>query len=314
MGSRFSRRSPSGVLEKELESFPLHCSALRGDNVSLRAALLLDNRAIGTPDMLGLSPLHYAAAFGSVPCVDLLLQEGGTPDVLDRCGNSACHLAALLGHGAVLAVLIEHANQPLTARNHCGLNVLDCADVAMQLAWGAETREGRCSLEMMNRMPGLCDIPDEWISRNLIQMAPRGTAPSRAHLERCWECNQLIESHCRAPWLAAQAGSLTQIQDLVAEGGFDLDAQDPYGHRNGSCLPQECPSVEALERHTGHGLTVLHIAVSCGHSELAVRLLELGASAWRIDQYNGNTALHLALRHIQEPQARLTTINVLLNR
>ncbi|XP_037543071.1 serine/threonine-protein phosphatase 6 regulatory ankyrin repeat subunit B [Nematolebias whitei] len=61
---------------------------------------------IDTPDSLGRTCLHAAAAGGNVDCVKLLLSSGGEHNRRDKCGRTPLHYAAASRHYQCLETLV----------------------------------------------------------------------------------------------------------------------------------------------------------------------------------------------------------------
>ena len=95
-----------------------------------------------------------------------------------------------------------------------------------------------------------------------------GTNAAQLQLNACLRANVALETRCRGPWLAAQSGNLNQIARAITVDRFDVNTQDPFGAKNRICGAKE----DDEGRRTGHGLTVLLVAVSAGDSGLVVQV------------------------------------------
>eukprot|EP00698_Gefionella_okellyi_P016148 TRINITY_DN4602_c0_g1_i1.p1 TRINITY_DN4602_c0_g1~~TRINITY_DN4602_c0_g1_i1.p1 ORF type:complete len:1731 (+),score=426.66 TRINITY_DN4602_c0_g1_i1:206-5398(+) len=73
-------------------------------------------------------PLHFAAYYGSVACVELLLKSGVDAQLLDRHGRSSLHWACGTGKLDAVRILVEHGMD---------VNVMDC-DRFTPLDWALE--------------------------------------------------------------------------------------------------------------------------------------------------------------------------------
>ena len=69
--------------------------------------LLTAGAAVGAANVFGVSPLHKAAAAGSVALCRLLLAAGASAVSLDQSGESPLHSAAARRDPEVLALLLE---------------------------------------------------------------------------------------------------------------------------------------------------------------------------------------------------------------
>ena len=84
----------------------------------------LNNFLCSVADGDGMTPLHYAAWYGSVPCCQVLLAAGANPNNFDHDGATSLHCAAFNGQLACVVTLVEagadilcgvsHARAPLT--------------------------------------------------------------------------------------------------------------------------------------------------------------------------------------------------------
>uniref|UniRef100_A0A8C6L2I1 Ankyrin repeat domain 44 n=1 Tax=Nothobranchius furzeri TaxID=105023 RepID=A0A8C6L2I1_NOTFU len=100
--------------------FPLHLAALNAHSDCCRKLLSSGRRfsimcndsvlsagfQIDTPDSLGRTCLHAAAAGGNVDCVKLLLSSGGEHNKADKCGRTPLHYAAASRHYQCLETLV----------------------------------------------------------------------------------------------------------------------------------------------------------------------------------------------------------------
>ena len=53
-------------------------------------------------------PIHYAALFGKMNIVELLLERGAVVDGADKHGRNAIHYAADDGYGAIVKLIVKH--------------------------------------------------------------------------------------------------------------------------------------------------------------------------------------------------------------
>ena len=84
---------------------PLHWAAARGSVGIVRALIAAGARA-GATDLDGATPLMLAAERGHLVVVELLCAAGADPSAADRDGVTALHAAAARRHGAVVAQLM----------------------------------------------------------------------------------------------------------------------------------------------------------------------------------------------------------------
>jgi hypothetical protein len=103
-----------GINEANKESMYHQSSlllAVRQGDVAEVARVLKEGRSeniVGAVDVKsGQSTLHYAAASGSLPIVQMLLDAGGDPQVIDKYGKSPLHLCVQNNHLEVTNHLLE---------------------------------------------------------------------------------------------------------------------------------------------------------------------------------------------------------------
>lgn len=77
-------------------------------------------------DHTGRTPLHLAVLLGHVALVRLLLQRGAAVGAADRAGRTPLHEAAWHGHSRVAELLLQHG-APAAARSGAGLTPLHWA-------------------------------------------------------------------------------------------------------------------------------------------------------------------------------------------
>ncbi|KIZ02150.1 Signal recognition particle protein, chloroplastic [Monoraphidium neglectum] len=88
-------------------------AARKGEEATMREMLKHSRELLSqVVDDNGRSALHFAAAVGSVPCVQLLLAAGAEPDVQDREGYTALHMAAGYSQTGAMMVLLEAGADP----------------------------------------------------------------------------------------------------------------------------------------------------------------------------------------------------------
>lgn len=92
-------------------------------------AILLDMGAdINSPDIVGWTPLMWAAKTGNVGVTELLLERGVLMDHVDIDGNAAVHVAAHFSQVETIRTLMDYGASILVI-NKRGMT---CLDVAME--------------------------------------------------------------------------------------------------------------------------------------------------------------------------------------
>lgn len=104
-----STRNAKNNLTVEIESgrLPVHWAAWIGSSCTFQA--LIDKSVdIQSTDILGLTPLHIAAMNGSLPIVQIVLNQLRINiDANDSTGATALHHAASSGHVAIVQLLLD---------------------------------------------------------------------------------------------------------------------------------------------------------------------------------------------------------------
>jgi ankyrin repeat protein len=145
-----------------------------GDALRIEDILTADPAAVHAFSGDGWTPLHLAAAFGTAPAVDMLLQHGGQVDVVSKNPqrNQPLHAALALGREAeTVRLLLAHGADP-NAVQAGGFTALFSAAAAdrrdlceMLIQAGAHTRHcadvGKTAAEFA-RERGHVDLAD-WL-------------------------------------------------------------------------------------------------------------------------------------------------------
>jgi hypothetical protein len=80
----------------------------REKDYSITVHFMVFNRCVASARACGLSPLHWAAAYGFVDVVKILLEHGADVNPRNVDGITPLHLATVAGHVDVARILLEH--------------------------------------------------------------------------------------------------------------------------------------------------------------------------------------------------------------
>jgi hypothetical protein len=100
------QRLPAIPTDELPTSEALAHAACRADTEEMSKCLAA-GADVRTADAWGQTPLHWAAASGSVTAVDLLVRAGASPNAANLAGMTPLHWAAAWGHVAAAAALLE---------------------------------------------------------------------------------------------------------------------------------------------------------------------------------------------------------------
>lgn len=68
-------------------------------------------------DKIGRTPLLYAARYGSLELVELMIAKGARVDVMDGFNETMLHLAAVNEYPEIVKYLLEHTDININAQN-----------------------------------------------------------------------------------------------------------------------------------------------------------------------------------------------------
>lgn len=284
---------------------------VRGDAQLSRAGFAFD---------AGVTPLHVAAAVGSVAILELLKRAGAKVTALDGVGASALHYAALHGHAEALSWLLktklkvnagtrvrtsmafyDKGMTPLHAALEAGsLEAFEelvgaGADVRATTGYGCgalffAARGGEVkTLDAIQHAGIALDAPGDYLNDPLIECVERGHHAFAAKLLKHGAKSAHALRH------ATKRGD-ARIRQLLLDAGAT-----PLKHRgmadaagtNDIVAVRELLAAGADVNAPTDGRTGLMRAVQDGHEAMVEALLAAGA---RPDAGQGPSALHLALQ------------------
>ncbi|KAM7380197.1 hypothetical protein PAMP_003510 [Pampus punctatissimus] len=262
------------------------CCVLSGlPLVSLRCPRQVGGFQIDTPDSLGRTCLHAAAAGGNVECVKLLLSSGGDHNRRDTCGRTPLHYAASSRHYQCLETLVT-CGTAINATDQWGRSALHYAaasdlDRRRRVALEPESegvqaereKEAALCLEFLLQSGATHSLKDKQ------SYSPVHYAAAYGHRQ----CLELLldrdNSHqddpeslnTRSPLHLAAYHGHAQALEVLLQGEREVDQGDEVGR------------------------TPLALAALRGHSDCVHTLLSQGASPRTTDTQYGRTPVHLAV-------------------
>lgn len=266
--------------------------------------------------------IHKAALSNNLDMLEASLHEGESLDAVNRCGDTALHLAAELGHEKILKALID-LGASLNMTNSQGRTALDTALLAQRnqaanllIQYGSssslltnilrkdtegvnnELRHGKNPNITVSGYGTLLHVAAKYSSTEIVEILLAFRAEVNAK-------SQVGETPLN---LAAERGDLSIVQ-LLIENGAEYIYQHPNttplhsavskGHIDVvKYLIEHGAKVNARDKFpTGH--TPLYLAVCTGHRDIAEFLLINGADVYIKSWLGGLTPLKLAEQNIE---------------
>ena len=117
------------------EETPLHYAAAKG-SVDI-AKLLIDKGAnVNAKSVDGFTPLHVAAMKGNLPVVELLLESGADPNAIDQFGRTPAKMAQNQGYTGVAELIKEYAEGK--RKRKIGIELVEVSSGALRAGvWGS---------------------------------------------------------------------------------------------------------------------------------------------------------------------------------
>jgi ankyrin repeat protein len=275
---------------------------------------------IDVADILGLTPLHMAAANGHADAIVTLLELGAS-QVADSDGNLPLHLAAQNGHTAAALALCNDSSI-LSEHNLAGNNPFDLALIGNHQAtvealnsqtlksFLSEFADSGQSANHLDRS-GIHNAIASFINSYNANIANEQSQLTLLHIAANYGFDDLVEqlinkgaepnattiSGFTPMHMAAYHGNESTVSLLAHKGAFanslNKDGNSPL--HLAAAQGQKATALTLLKNgadlagYNVNGNTALAYALIGGHSETAIELLNQGASKSTIIYANGKT-------------------------
>jgi len=246
---------------------PLHLAAKYGHQEAIDALIQHvgpSSFEINVGDGDGLTPLHHAVIAGSLGVIESLLAAGAGIDVANNENFTPTGLAFARQQRAIADRLLEHA---------CEIGAFDAvSDALRRCQWSSELTGAL--LQKLGTLNGPSFV------RDVVNRRAVGGLP---------------------PLLAAAAGGVLDIAQLLVEHGAELELTDNFGltalHLSGRRGKQDVIDFLAASGANLHACnrelrTPLHEAARSGTAAAVLRILELAPQSSSMRDERGNTPLH----------------------
>jgi ankyrin repeat protein len=275
----------------------------RGDVAAVRDLLAEDASLVGVTDDDQRTPLYFAAGWGSIEIVELLLSHGADVDARDYGNRTPLHAAVMQNHQEVVRILVA-ADADLEARNDYGRTpLLLVARETGSVEMGALLLELGADVNVRDRSgESPLDLAVWRGFRGLVDLFLDSGARFRAS-----------GGQGRALTGLAAENGLGRLFQMLADSGADFSIR---GDNGGSLLhsASQGGSVEVIGTLLRHGLEVneqdrygrtpLHYAADRGRTEAVELLIQHGA-ALDMRDLAGNTPLNVARASEREQTAEV---------
>jgi ankyrin repeat protein len=292
----------------EAGSSPLQYAVLTS-HIELVRLLLKAGARVAGDYRDGQSLLHVAAARGSVPIIDALLEDGKADvQALDANGNTPVDSAVLHGQLAALETLLRHHADPKYVHPLDGRGALHEACMRgfpnlLQplLAAGADPS----AHDRFGQTP--LDIALAYKNANVVAALLRLG-------QNLKESQKIAEETMESATLRGQ----TEIVRILLENGFEVNRRSANGssYLNDAALKGQKKMVQLLLDHGASltsrsqtGGTALHDAALGGNAEVVALLLDHGAGIDERERESGATPLMMAAS-----MGRIEVVTLLLKR
>ena len=268
---------------------PLMMACYSGHLEISKVLIKIDKSTVNQTDFDGTAALLFASMNGHTEIVRLLLENGSNPNMTDNDGKSALMAASQKGHTEAVHLLLEAGADPNMVYRTGGTALMfaslhgHCKVVKLLLAYHADYRH--------------C------VSMKSIPLDSFGFACHSGNKETVdvfLNIANLSPTSLSLGWYIACLYNKPHLMDYLIHSlstvSFDQrELVVACVNRNiafiGSALPKFSPDVEFV-----HGVTLLMIACSCGHSSIVKTLVDTGADIHRVDEF-GHGAVDYCDKH-----------------
>ncbi|KAK2194018.1 hypothetical protein NP493_3g04010 [Ridgeia piscesae] len=188
------------------EEFPLHKCAYEGNARGTRD-LIRTGYSVRKKDKDSWAPIHYAAWYGHLEVISVLLNDGGcSPNLTNNNGSTPLHIAARNGRVYVIELLLNHPEIDVSALDHMNHTALElCGNVdkpdwkaAARLLKNASTRPSPkiqvCLMDGTFRMLDLVSGANTTVQQLHQQMLQELKLPdSCSHIFSLWICSPSLQ-------------------------------------------------------------------------------------------------------------------------
>ncbi|XP_069777339.1 transient receptor potential cation channel subfamily A member 1-like [Narcine bancroftii] len=280
----------------ERKSTPLHYAAGAGHIDILTLIIGCANfEVLNVIDCNGNTPLHWAAEKNEAQVVQVLLDKGANPNILNNTQFTPLHLAVALNHNAVVKALALHRSTDLNLEG-------DLKNTPLMLACSRDNSEGLsilvkhgallCKQNRLGRFP-IHEAAFAGATKTLEIIIQKGEEQGYSREKHT---NFLDEGLHTPLHLALLGGNLGTIKSCIDNGAkIDLQEKDKSTALHFACLQGAFEAVKyMLSKYKGENdilhildainQTPLHKAATYDSAELVEYLIEQGSDLNMIDK------------------------------
>ena len=273
---------------------PLMIACYKGHLEFAKVVIKADKSTVNQTDFDGISALTVASFNGHTEIVRLLLENGSNPNMTDNNGGSSLMDASQEGYIEIVQLLLEARADPnlvyksgesaLRLACHCGHSKV----VKLLLAYHADYHH---CVSVKNIPIDSFAIACHSGNKETVDVFLNVANLSPTSLSLGWYIACLYNKPHLIEYLVHSLSEVSSEQrELVVV----------CVNRNiafiKSALPKFSPDVEFV-----HGVTLLMIACSCGHSSIVKTLVDTGANVHKVDEF-GLKAVDYCDKHSPIPE------------